>query len=133
MRLLRRISLFLAFAALLAPPLAVSAPAALPAVAANPAKVSVSGLSSGGYMAVQYAVAFSASTMGLGVVAGGPYNCAYVNIGGIITCMQGSPSGLASYEAAQGFAFLGQIDPVDHLAAQKVYLFSGTADPVVKP
>ena len=35
--------------------------------------------------------------------------------------------------AAQGFANLGQIDPVAGLAKQKVYVFSGTKDAVVKP
>jgi len=84
-------------------------------------------------MAVQYAVAFSASTMGVGVVAGGPYNCAWVSLRGIATCMQGSPRGEAAYSAALGFAALGQIDAVSHIARQKVYLFSGTADAVVAP
>ncbi|WP_218647566.1 hypothetical protein [Sphingobium lactosutens] len=50
---------------------------------ADPARISISGLSSAAFMAVQYDVAFSASTIGVGVVAGGPYNCVYVNVGGI--------------------------------------------------
>jgi hypothetical protein len=76
-------------------------------------------------MAVQYGVAFSSSVIGLGVVAGGPYNCAYVNVGGILTCMSGTPSGDLSWSAAQGFAWLGQIDPVAGLG--------GTEDQVVHP
>lgn len=104
----------------------------LPALHADAARVSVSGLSSGAFMAVQYDVAFSSSVIGVGVVAGGPYNCAWVNLGGIITCMQGSPSGVASYGAASSFAALGTIDPVSNIAKQKVYLFSGTKDIVVK-
>jgi poly(3-hydroxybutyrate) depolymerase len=103
----------------------------LPKLLADPAKTSVSGLSSGAFMAVQYAVAFSGSTYGIGVVAGGPYNCALVNVGGIVTCMQGDPLGSNSYDAAKGFAVLGQIDPVENIAKEKVYLFSGTADNVV--
>ena len=82
-------------------------------------------------MAVQYDVAFSASVVGIGVVAGGPYDCALVNVGGISTCMQGAPLGSASYGAAVGFATSGQIDPVANLAKGKVYLFSGTNDHVV--
>ena len=39
-------------------------------------RVSVSGLSSGGYMATQFAVAYSASIDGLGVAAAGPWGCA---------------------------------------------------------
>lgn len=104
----------------------------LPNLHADPARVSVSGLSSGAFMAVQYDVAFSASVIGIGVVAGGPYNCAWVNPGGITTCMQGTPSGLASYGSASSFAAMGMVDPVARIAAQKVYLFSGTKDTVVK-
>ena len=105
----------------------------LPALHAAPARTSVSGLSSGAFMAVQYGVAFSSSVAGIGVVAGGPYNCAWVNLGGILTCMSGAPSGAASWAAAQGFANLGQIDPVANLAKTKVYVFSGTQDQVVRP
>ncbi|WDF73909.1 extracellular catalytic domain type 2 short-chain-length polyhydroxyalkanoate depolymerase [Novosphingobium sp. KACC 22771] len=104
----------------------------LPAYHADAARVSVSGLSSGAFMAVQYDVAFSGSVIGVGVVAGGPYNCAWVNFGGIATCMQGAPIGAASYGAASSFAALGSIDPVTNLAKHKVYLFSGTKDIVVK-
>lgn len=112
---------------------ATHAPKRLPRLQADAASVSVSGLSSGAFMAVQYDVAYSASTIGVGVVAGGPYNCAYVNAGGIATCMQGSPVGALSYDAALGFAGLGQIDSPDNLKRGKVYLFSGTNDTVVNP
>jgi|SRR5450830_732556 len=105
----------------------------LPTLHAQAPRTSVSGLSSGAFMSVQYATAFSSSVMGVGVVAGGPYNCAYVNLGGIVTCMSGAPSGEMSWVAAQGFATLGQIDPVSDIAKQKVYVFSGTKDTVVKP
>jgi len=43
----------------------------------DPGLVSVSGLSSGGFMSVQIGVAYSGTfTVGLGVFAGGPYDCA---------------------------------------------------------
>jgi poly(3-hydroxybutyrate) depolymerase len=106
---------------------------ALPALHADPSRTSVSGLSSGAFMTVQYGVAFSSSVIGLGVVAGGPYNCAYVNFGGISSCMSGQPSGSLSWAAAQGFAALGQIDPVEGLSKLRIYLFSGTRDEVVHP
>lgn len=122
--------------ALLAPPALAATPAApLPALGADPARTSVSGLSSGAFMAVQYDVAFSASTIGAGIVAGGPYNCAFVNIGGIGACMAAMPmppTGMASVAAAEGFAGLGEIDSPSHLATQKLYLFSGKNDTVVK-
>jgi len=44
-----------------------------PALGADPSRTSVSGLSSGAFMAVQYQVAFSGSVIGSGIVAGGPY------------------------------------------------------------
>lgn len=56
---------------------AATAAVPLPALGANPAEVSVSGLSAGGFMAVQLHVAYSATfKRGAGVVAGGPFYCA---------------------------------------------------------
>ena len=43
---------------------------------ADPASVTVSGISSGGYMAHQFHIAYSDAVIGAGVVAGGPYRCA---------------------------------------------------------
>lgn len=131
MRLSRLVKLMLP-AVLLASPVLAATTGKLPALQADPTRTSVSGLSSGAFMAVQYDVAFSASVLGAGIVAGGPYNCVFVNAGGIATCMQGVPLGAASYGAAVGFATIGQIDPVANLAKGRIYLFSGTDDPVVK-
>lgn len=39
----------------------------------DPTQISVSGISSGGYMAQQFHVAFSKAVMGAGIIAGGPY------------------------------------------------------------
>jgi predicted esterase len=119
----------LQIAAVLLSPTVAGAADKLPVLAADPARTSISGLSSGAFMAVQYDVSYSNTTLGIGVLA---YNCAFVNVGGIATCTQGIPVGFASYEAARGFAALGQIDPVENLAKTKVYLFSGTNDTVVK-
>jgi hypothetical protein len=47
--------------------------------------------------------------------------------------MSGVPSGDLSWMAAQGFASLGQIDPVAGLSKLKVYVFAGTKDQVVHP
>ncbi len=109
----------------------------LPGLGADPAKVSISGLSSGAAMAIQYDVAYSASVMGVGVVAGVPYNCALVSgpvpLSNLPTCMGGTPSGAASAAAARGLFGFGQIDDPANIARHKVYLFSGTKDEVVKP
>ncbi|SOE01089.1 hypothetical protein [Caenispirillum bisanense] len=48
----------------------------LPRLTVDWSQVSVSGLSSGAYMAVQMQTAHSADIMGAGIFAGGPYGCA---------------------------------------------------------
>lgn len=122
---------------LLCAALCLAAPAAgalepLPALHADATRTSVSGLSSGAYMAVQYGVAHSSSVVGLGLVAGGPYDCAAVTIGGFLACMMGSPSGIPAWNAARRLASEGRIDPVANLARMKIYLFSGTKDYLVR-
>ncbi|HET7865680.1 MAG TPA: PHB depolymerase family esterase [Burkholderiaceae bacterium] len=111
--------------------------APLPQLAADPAQVSVSGLSSGGFMAVQMHVAYSGTfTRGAGVVAGGPFYCAegsIVNATG--RCMNHSNSIPVDRLVAttRTWAASGRIDPVANLAGSRVYLFSGTQDGTVKP
>ncbi|MEI8634171.1 hypothetical protein P4S72_23275 [Vibrio sp. PP-XX7] len=51
----------------------------LPALNALPNASSISGLSSGAFMAAQFHVAYSKDMMGAGIVAGGPWNCAGTN------------------------------------------------------
>ena len=108
----------------------------LPALGANPAEVSVSGLSAGGFMAVQLHVAYSATfKRGAGVVAGGPYYCAEGSVlnatGRCMTHASSIPvSTLVS--TTNSWAASGAIDPVSNLSGSKVYLFSGTSDNTVK-
>lgn len=73
---------------------------------------------------------------GVGVHAGGPYNCAQGNMMNALTrCMThfgGIPvSSLIS--DTKKFASQGRIDAVSNLADSKVYLFSGSRDSTVKP
>jgi poly(3-hydroxybutyrate) depolymerase len=106
--------------------------------AADAAAITVSGLSSGGYMAIQLHVAHSGRVKGVATTAGGPYYCAQ---GGLWTayynCM--TPSAwtplprLEGLKAkAEGFARDGQIDPTANLAAARVWLFSGSRDRTVQ-
>lgn len=110
--------------------------APLPALQVAPDQVTVSGLSSGGFMAVQLHVAYSATfKKGAGVVAGGPYYCAegsVLNATG--RCMAHSSSIPVNnlVAATRNLADSGRIDPVANLADSKVYLFSGTRDSIVK-
>ena len=56
------------------PVLAAGVAAPLPGLGADLSQVSVSGLSSGAFMAAQIATAYSATFKGVGVIAGGPYD-----------------------------------------------------------
>src|SRR6188472_1210286 len=48
----------------------------------DPARVSISGISSGAFMANQFHIAHSALIMGAGIVAGGLYGCAVDSVEG---------------------------------------------------
>jgi poly(3-hydroxybutyrate) depolymerase len=110
--------------------------APLPQLLIDTAQTTVSGISSGGYMAVQLHVAYSATfRKGAGVIAGGPYYCAegsLVNATG--RCMaHGSPIPVTSLvDTTKRWASSGTIDAVANLNASKVYLFSGTQDSAVR-
>lgn len=108
----------------------------LPALNANLAATSVSGLSSGGYFAVQMHVAYSSIMVGAGIFAGGPYNCAQGSSTEALTaCMAGTPKpNVATYiDETLARASRGDVDGVEHLAGQQVFLFSGTLDTTVDP
>lgn len=108
----------------------------LPSFKGDINETSVSGLSSGAFMAAQLEVAYSATIKGAGIVAGGPYYCAAGIISNTSICMGQvpfvAPNPALMVSAAQGFAALGQIDPLDNLKSDRVYIFSGTDDSVVK-
>lgn len=113
----------------------------LPAAVAAPDQVTVSGISSGGYMAVQMHVAHAADIVGAGVLAAGPYHCAGGNyplnlfratntcagMGGLIPFM-GPPELPPSIEQTEAEALRGRIDDPAHLRNSRVYLFSGRLD-----
>jgi poly(3-hydroxybutyrate) depolymerase len=109
---------------------------ALPALGLDAGSVTVSGLSSGGYMAVQLHVAYSATFRGAGVVAAGPYYCAQ----GLVAhatrrCLaREEPIPVdALHAAARRFEALGWIDALSNLATSRVYLFTGQRDSAVRP
>jgi poly(3-hydroxybutyrate) depolymerase len=99
----------------------------------GPSTVTVAGLSSGGYMAVQLQVAYSQSIFGTAVFAGGPYYCAQGSINSAVGyCESGSGiplQTLIDYTNAQ--AASGKIDPTTHIANKPIYMFSGTNDTTV--
>ena len=112
-----------------------AAAAPLRAYSIDPAHISVSGLSSGGYMAVQLDIAFSSSLRGAGVIAAGPYGCAQ---GSLATALGPCMSGVGSTDLPRLIALTdraaasGAIDATANLSRQKIWLFSGTLDSAVR-
>jgi poly(3-hydroxybutyrate) depolymerase len=98
-------------------------------------KISVSGLSSGGFMANQLGVAYSSTFMGVGIFAAGPYNCAGLN--NYTACMYNasiSASQLGAMQASiDSYSSSGAIDPKSNIANQKIFIFVGTSDYTVGP
>jgi hypothetical protein len=115
----------------------------LASYAVDPNAISVSGISSGGYMAQQYHVAHSKQIMGVGIVAAGQWDCADTQPGWLPLA---TAAQVCSHTAENGLPFLGppnlaasialtknaaradHIDPTKSLANAKVFLFSGTKD-----
>ena len=119
----------------LAAALALTSPAAAESLRpynADVRQTSVSGISSGAAMAHQLHIAFSSIMVGAGLVAGVPYDCARDSIWRASgTCVEGDfpEEEVAGFvDDARRFAEAGAIDPLENLARQRVYLFSGTAD-----
>ena len=112
----------------------------------DPAEVSVSGISSGAFMANQLHIAHSAGIIGAGMIAGGLYGCAAesVSADGVLAlaslavgpCMS-VPSLLRPVDfyarLTADLAAKGWIDPPGDLARSRVYLFTGQADKIVSP
>jgi poly(3-hydroxybutyrate) depolymerase len=98
----------------------------------------VSGLSSGGYMASQIAVAHSRRVRGVGVFAGGPYYCVGTDPRRAEgECMKGAPDPAASRRQAERLATMKLIDGVDNLKRTRSWVLAGEQDrtvlePVVK-
>ena len=138
--------LSLLFAAFnLAPALAAGAPP-LAAYNADIKESSISGISSGAFMAVQFGVSWSSIVKGVGVIAGGPYYCAQGsaidgllgNLGPALTatgpCMKGPPPVLEPLIAkTDEWARRGDIDDPQNIANQRIYIFAGYNDLVVNP
>jgi poly(3-hydroxybutyrate) depolymerase len=114
-----------------AEPTAASRLAPLPL---DPNAVTVSGLSSGGAMAVQFHTAHSSLLHGVAVVAAPPYYCAEDTIGNALgRCMKNGAAipVEALLQHADRFAREGSVDPASGMADDRVWLYRGAADPHV--
>ena len=112
---------------------------------ADLSQTSVSGLSSGAFMTAQFHVAYSDRLVGAGIIAGGPFFC----VGSYetdpeqffeqatSTCMNPltesvGPDGKRLFKKAQKLARANKIADLNNLKDDRVYLFSGSNDRVVK-
>jgi poly(3-hydroxybutyrate) depolymerase len=133
---LRRVSRGLTMALLLACAPLVQA-ASLGKYNADPGSVTVSGISSGGAMAIQMHVAYSGTFKGAAIMAGIPYNCSEGLLAKSLTyCMEAASSALipiaSLVSTTRNWASQGLIDNTANLFNSKVYLFSGTLDQTVR-
>jgi len=111
----------------------------LPRLNVDAGATTVSGVSSGGYMAVQFHVAHSSVVIGAGVLAAGPYYCAQGSVWtAYYDCM--APGSWAALPDAQALADVavalardGSIDVTENLARSRVWLFAGKLDRTVSP
>jgi poly(3-hydroxybutyrate) depolymerase len=128
--------------------------AELPKLGAAIEQTSVSGLSSGAYMAGQMQLAHSRIVIGAGIIAGGPYGCAestfadsipgpgaiFFNASKAVNgCMLdglrmlGIPDPVQLARRAAQLAENGRIDPIAGVLGDKIYLYSGREDHTVVP
>lgn len=107
----------------------------LPSLNLDVEQTTVSGLSSGAFMAVQLQVAFSSKIAGAGIVAGGPFNCADSSLWrALYVCMDPfwvEADAERSLLSMQTLADEGRIDALDGILDDKLYLFHGQADDTV--
>lgn len=108
----------------------------LTSLSVNPGLITVSGISAGGYMAVQMHVALSTVIKGAASVAGGIYWCAQGNaLTAQMTCMR-SPGMLSTdtyLKKAKSEEAAGKIEKLDNLKNSRVFIYAGKNDSIVNP
>nr|WP_282452869.1 PHB depolymerase family esterase [Lysobacter sp. CAU 1642] len=111
-------------------------PPALPRLNIDASRVSVSGMSSGAYMAQQFHLAHAEQVQGAALLAGGPYGCArgdlQIALGG---CMappeEALPDVAALADTVRSRAAAGALAPVEALAGDRVFVWHGRDDDTV--
>ena len=104
-----------------------------PAYSVDPARVSVSGVSAGAYMATQFHVAHSGLVRGAGMIAGGPWGCARDSLNAALgECVKDASPDVAPLAAmAAEWAAGNGPGPIDSLAGldgSSVWLFRSPGD-----
>jgi poly(3-hydroxybutyrate) depolymerase len=106
----------------------------LPKLKIDTSQTTVSGLSSGGFMANQLGYAYSGTFRGVGVFAAGPYMCA--GHSNYTACMYGATISASMLSTMQGDInnwSATAIDDKANVVGQKIYLFVGNSDYTVGP
>ncbi|HET9032570.1 MAG TPA: PHB depolymerase family esterase [Dokdonella sp.] len=112
------------------------ADAPLPSFTLDGSRTTVSGLSSGAYMATQVHMAFSDHIAGVAMIAGGPYGCAQGSLEtALSSCLKPAQDKLPDVDAlaemVKSRAASGAIAPLSGLAGDKVFAMHGTLDQTV--
>lgn len=122
-------------------------PEKLPALNIDVRETSISGLSSGAFMSVQFQVVYSSIVKGAGIVAGGPYFCSQgspLRATTQCSCTLDPAHDLCSVSSnstnvstlvsdTRQFAAQGLIDDPANLSRQRVLIVSGEKDETVPP
>lgn len=98
--------------------------------------ITISGISSGAFMANQMSIAFSKTFSGSASVAGGIFWCAQGNSQRAQgECMNSAANIRSEVQIAQAekLAQAGEIDPLENLAQQQLYIFASPKDAIIKP
>ncbi len=108
----------------------------LPMLDIDPTRITVSGVSSGGFMAVQLHLAYSSVFSGAASLAGGIYECAKGDVGRSQNVCMSGPQNIVTkdhVEIAKARALKGDIDDLNNLANDRVAVFASPKDLVIKP
>lgn len=98
--------------------------------------ISISGVSSGGFMAVQMGVAYSQKFSAVASIAGGIYWCSEGDTNNAKSLCMGNPESIdpqVRIAKARSLADAGEIDPVISLRRQRIYIFASPKDKVINP
>lgn len=101
----------------------------------DPSSLTVSGFSSGAFMATQFHFAYSNEIGGAGIIAGVPNCCAINGVDSVNTCVMDPTNVNVTYliTIVNRLANYGLIDPVANIRDDKVYIFHGQNDVAVYP
>jgi poly(3-hydroxybutyrate) depolymerase len=103
-----------------------------PSAKKNAPDISVSGLSSGAYMAMQFHLSFSEKVIGSGLIAGGPYYCAQGSISTALQNCVANPDSQIDLSALattiNDYQQSGKLADSKYNQNDKVWLLHGTLD-----